>query len=95
MFQTPSQRTSVLTLNQDKRRRFDSYPGSCTAGQALMALAAKGGRSGYCTLGLALTGSDEAPLPQPEGERELVWREGFGWVERPIDVEVDAQPVAA
>jgi hypothetical protein len=95
MFQTPSQRTSVLTLNQDKRRRFDSYPGSVTAGQALVALAAKDARGGYCTLGLALTGADDAPLPAPEGERELVWREGFGWVERPVEVEVDAQSVAA
>ena len=27
----------------------------------------------------------EAPLPEPEGERWLEWRPGFGWVERPVE----------
>jgi hypothetical protein len=41
VFQVPSKHSAVLTLNQDKRRRFDSYPGSIVAGQALAALAAR------------------------------------------------------
>jgi hypothetical protein len=37
MCEAPSERTPVLTLNQDKRRRFDSYPGSNSAGHTLAA----------------------------------------------------------
>ena len=36
----------------------------------------------------------EAPLPEPEGERVQVWREGYGWVERPaVPFEVDVPEV--
>jgi hypothetical protein len=35
MYPVPSEHSPVLTLNQDKRRRFDSYPGSIVAGEAL------------------------------------------------------------
>lgn len=55
-------------------------------GEALLAIANRGGRQGNCTLG---AGHErlEALLPEPGGERGLVWREGWGWVSRPIDVE--------
>ena len=43
-----------LTLNQDKRRRFDSYPGSISAGGALLALAERAEQEGDCTLECAL-----------------------------------------
>lgn len=52
-----------------------------------MALAAKDGKGGYCTLGCTQLTADEALLPEPEGEREQVWRDGFGWVDRPVEVE--------
>ena len=41
MFQSPPERSTNLTLNQDKRRRFDSYPGSITAGQAQVSTAGR------------------------------------------------------
>lgn len=87
-----------LTLNQDKRRRFDSYPGSITAGQALLTLAGSARKAGDCTLGCALVAEAEVPLPEPEGEREQVFRKGFGWVDRPVEQpqpEVEHEVAAA
>jgi hypothetical protein len=55
MYSDTSKRTSVLTLNQDKRRRFDSCPGSIGAGQALMALADRWSQDGDFAPRYALT----------------------------------------
>jgi hypothetical protein len=41
MYPAPSEHTSVLTLNQDKRRWFDSTPGSQRAGQRVTAYAGR------------------------------------------------------
>lgn len=41
---------------------------------------------------LRVVSSDDEPLPEPEGEREWIWREGHGWVERPVEVpEIPAE----
>jgi hypothetical protein len=87
MCEAPSERTPVLTLNQDKRRRFDSYPGSQHAGQCVTGYAGSVSQDRDLAPRCALTHHEYTPggtmNTQTEPTTVLVYRPGFGWVERP------------
>lgn len=62
---------------------------------ALLAMAARHSTRRPATLGL--DAPEELPLAEPEGEREQVWRTGWGYADRPVEppVEQPATPEEA
>ena len=62
----------------------DGDASNAPRGRSIAEIAARLDRVGFATLGT--DAPVEAPLAEPEGERELVWRPGYGWVSRPVEV---------